>query len=71
MEILKLVEHAAWNYRPGDGSFLTRSAPARRGATSPSWRPRRSYVAAEVLILYRLPSSGGGESLNAWLHEVG
>jgi CIC family chloride channel protein len=70
MEILKLVEHAAWNYRPGDGSFLNAVS------SSPAWRHivilavAALIVAAGVLLLRRLPSSGGGEiSETLWLHE--
>jgi CIC family chloride channel protein len=68
MEILNLVEHASWRYHAG--SFLTAVA------ATPAWRHiailagAALVVGAGVLVLGRLPSSGGGEiSESLWLHE--
>ncbi len=68
MEILKLVEHASWDYHAG--SFLS----GVRGTSA--WRHvailagAAVVVGAGVLVLRRLPSSGGGEiSESLWLHE--
>lgn len=68
MEVLKLVEHAAWDYHTG--SFL------HGVARTPAWRHLVILIAAAavvgvgVVVLKRLPSSGGGEiSESLWLHD--
>jgi CIC family chloride channel protein len=70
MEVLKLVEHAAWNYQPHNNSLLD----AVRA--SPPWRHlailagAAVIVAAGVIVLKRLPSSGAGEITESlWLHD--
>lgn len=68
MEILKLTEHAAWNYHTG--SFL------EGVKATPAWRHvailagAAVVVGAGVLVLRRVPASGGGEiSESLWLDE--
>jgi CIC family chloride channel protein len=68
MEILKLVEHASWNYHAGSYLNAVRAAPAWRHVAILAGAA--SVVGAGVLVLKRLPSSGGGEiSESLWLHE--
>jgi H+/Cl- antiporter ClcA len=68
MEILKLVEQASWAYHSGTFLQAVKAAPAVRhvailvGAAL--------IVGTGILVLHRLPSSGGGEISEAlWLHQ--
>jgi CIC family chloride channel protein len=68
MELLKLVEHASWDYNRG--TFV------HGVSATPGWRHvailagAAVVVGVGVVVLGRLPSSGGGEvSESLWLHE--
>jgi CIC family chloride channel protein len=68
MEILRLVEHASWDYHAGTFLAAVKATPAWRHLTILA--SAAIVVGAGVLLLGRLPSSGGGEiSESLWLHE--
>ncbi|HTW11523.1 MAG TPA: chloride channel protein, partial [Solirubrobacteraceae bacterium] len=68
MELLKLVEHAAWSYHAG--SFLDGVKAAPRWQHLAVLGGAAVVVGLGVLALGRLPSSGGGEiSESLWLHN--
>jgi CIC family chloride channel protein len=68
MEILKLVEHAAFDYRSGSFLDAVKAVPAWRHIAILAGAA--VIIGAGVLILRRLPSSGGGEiSESLWLHD--
>jgi H+/Cl- antiporter ClcA len=69
MEILKLVEHAVWNYHPST-SFV------QAVTATPGWQHVANLAGAAVIVslgvvvLGRLPGSGAGEvSESLWLRE--
>lgn len=68
MEVLKLVEHAAWNYHAGSYVDGVRATPAWRHVAILAGAA--VIVAVGVLVLRRLPGSGGSEvSESLWLQE--
>jgi CIC family chloride channel protein len=68
MEILKLVEHASWDYHAGTFLAAVQATPAWQHVAILAGAA--VVVGAGVMLLKRLPSSGGGEiSESLWLHD--
>jgi CIC family chloride channel protein len=68
MEILKLVEHASWDYHTGTFLAAVQATPAWQHVAILAGAA--VVVGAGVVLLKRLPSSGGGEiSESLWLHD--
>ena len=68
MELLKFVEHTAWDYHSGTFVDAVKASSAARHVIVLALAA--GVVAIGVLVLHRLPSSGGGEvSESVWLHQ--